>query len=649
MNFLLHDLGNLPLFASYLKGINKGPVLVSGLTDVSKVQIACATNEFSDKPVCIITYNELQAKRIINDLKFFEDNVKFFPKREIVTYDFACESKDLPYERIEVLNSIQNGNVNIVVTTIEAIMQNMISKKSLYKNIINLNLGVEYSLEKLKNKLVELGYERVELVESRGSFSVRGGIIDVAISEIEGIRIEFWGDEVDSIRTFKLSSQRSIQNLDCACIYPAHEFILEKSLEEVTNNILDESIANTDIQEIVNLDIEEIREGNYFSKIDKYFNSFYSEKNNFLDFLQEDTIIFLDEDSKISKRMENIVEDNKNLVNSLIEKNRVVPDSIKNISEYQENIKWDKLIYLEKQDISNKKNIEREYHFHYREVNFFKSETGMLIDELKSATDNKKKIALLGGNENSARKMSLLLAEYDIPHMYNEKPEVNSLKEGVCLVTKGALTAGFECYDLDLLVISSEEFFNNEHKKRKQSQAFREGEKVVFADLRIGDFVVHKFHGIGQFIGVNTIKADSVTKDYIKIKYKNEDVLYVPTNNLDTVRKYIGGGEVAPRLNKLGGKEWDSTKTKVKSNLREVARELIELYAKRQKVKGYAFSKDTEWQKQFEDSFPYSETDDQLRCIEETKKDMENEKPMDRLLCRRCWIWKNRGSNKSSF
>lgn len=342
--------------------------------------------------------------------------------------------------------------------------------------------------------------------------------------------------------------------------------------------------------------------------------------------------MLFDEDSKITTRMQNIIIDNNNLVKSLIEKSKIVPDSIKNISNYKEKILSNKLVYLEKQDISNKKNIEREYHFHFREVNFFKSETGLILDEIKSAVEAKKKIALLGGNESNARKMSLLLAEHDIPHIYSDKEE-NKLQDGACLVTKGALSAGFESYDLDLLVISSEEFFSNEHKKRKISKSFKEGEKVVFADLKIGDFVVHKFHGIGQFIGVNTIKADNVTKDYIKIKYKNEDVLYVPTNNLDTIRKYVGGGEVAPKLNKLGGKEWDNTKTKVKSNLREVARELIELYAKRQKVKGYAFSKDTDWQRQFEDSFPYTETDDQLRCIEEAKKDMENDKPMDRLLC----------------
>ena len=161
--------------------------------------------------------------------------------------------------------------------------------------------------------------------------------------------------------------------------------------------------------------------------------------------------------------------------------------------------------------------------------------------------------------------MSLLLAENDIPHIYNESVE-SKLQEGNVLVTKGALSSGFESYDLNLLVISSEDFFNNERKKRKLSKSFKEGEKVVFADLKIGDYVVHKFHGIGQFIGVNTIKADNVTKDYIKIRYKNEDILYVPTNNLDSIRKYVGGGEALPRLNKLGGKEWENTKTRVKSN-----------------------------------------------------------------------------------
>ena len=202
------------------------------------------------------------------------------------------------------------------------------------------------------------------------------------------------------------------------------------------------------------------------------------------------------------------------------------------------------------------------------------------------------------------------------------------------MVAEGSLSSGFECYDLNLIVIAGDELFApSVKKKRKLSSSFKQGEKVVFADLKIGDYVVHKSHGIGQFVGVNTLKADGIIKDYIKIRYRNDDMLYIPTNDLDSIRKYIGGGEAVPKINKLGSKEWENTKQKVKRNLQEVAKELMELYAKRQKIKGFAFSKDNEWQKQFEDSFPYSETEDQLRCIEETKKDMEQPRPMDRLLC----------------
>lgn len=224
------------------------------------------------------------------------------------------------------------------------------------------------------------------------------------------------------------------------------------------------------------------------------------------------------------------------------------------------------------------------------------------------------------------------MLEKEIPHKYLENLN-HALPSKMVVVTPGSLEAGFEDYDLHFMVISSKELLNSDTKRRKPHTAFSEGQKVVFADLKQGDYVVHKTHGIGQFIGVNTIKADSVTKDYIKIKYRDDDILYIPTNQLDNIRKYIGAGEKELKLNRLGSKEWNNTKSKVKNNLREVARELIELYAKRQKAKGFAFEKDTPWQTQFEDSFPYVETEDQLRCIEEVKKDMEKDKPMDRLLC----------------
>ena len=259
-----------------------------------------------------------------------------------------------------------------------------------------------------------------------------------------------------------------------------------------------------------------------------------------------------------------------------------------------------------------------------------------LIKELLKAQEAKKRIYILAENKEKAKKICSLLDENEIINKYEEKLDKTIIvknNESLVTVSIGKLSAGYECYDINQLVITSQELIEGEKKKSYKSSAFKEGEKVVFADLKVGDYVVHKNYGIGIFIGVNTITADGTTKDYIKIKYYGDDVLYVPTNQLDSVRKYIGGDEGGLKVNKLGTKEWLKTKAKVKKNLREVAQELIELYAKREKSKGYAFPADTPWQTQFEDSFPYQETDDQLRCIDEVKKDMENSKPMDRLLC----------------
>ena len=289
-------------------------------------------------------------------------------------------------------------------------------------------------------------------------------------------------------------------------------------------------------------------------------------------------------------------------------------------------------VYLENQDISvSRPNV---YSFTYKELNYFRSSINLLLDKIIDSLEKNKKIVILSGKDESTKKLLKLLVEKEIPHEYVNNSKNIKFNDNKVIVSEGMLSSGFECYDNNFVLISGREIFSNEKTKRKKKiSAFNQGEKVVFADLKPGDYVVHKTHGIGQFVGVNTIKTLDVTKDYIKIKYKGEDVLYIPTNDLDSIRKYIGEGEAEPKLNKLGSKEWEKTKAKVKSNLREVAKELIELYAKRKKAKGYAFSKDTVWQTQFEEAFPYQETDDQLRCIEEIKKDMEKDIPMDRLLC----------------
>ena len=639
MNTIIGELGKNPKFCEYIKSIEeqKSPIAISGLTDVGMAQIISATKEFAKKPICIITYNEIQAKKLVEDLKYFTDKVVFFPKKEIVTYDYVAESKDLPYERIEALNKIQGMKTGIIVTTIEATMQKIMSKKALYKNVLKFKIQDEYNLEDVKRKLLDLGYTRCDLIEGRGQFSVRGGIVDISLTEKNGVRIEFWGDEIDSIRYFNIVSQRSTEEIKEITINPAHEYLLEKPLETVIEKIRS-TVYNEEVQEQVEQDIEIIKNGDYISKVDKYFNAFYEQQETILDFLSSKFVIVLDEFNKITQRLDNINKDSNNIITLLMEKQKIVPDAIKNLlslEQFEEKLTNKQLVYIEKLDNEIKFQAEK-YNWVYKEKNYYKSEIEILFKELIKAQEEKKKIYILAETKEKAKSICKLLDEHEIINKYEEKLNQTIIvknNESLVTVSVGKLSSGFECFDLKLLVITSQELIEGEKRKKYKSSAFKEGEKVVYADLKVGDYVVHKNYGIGIFIGVNTITADGTTKDYIKIKYYGDDILYVPTNQLDNIRKYIGGDEGGLKVNKLGNKEWIKTKARVKNNLREVAKELIELYAKREKAKGYAFPADSPWQTQFEESFPYQETDDQLRCIDEVKKDMELPKPMDRLLC----------------
>ena len=634
---MIQELIKTEKFQDVIDEIKKktSPIALSGLVDVEKVHTLVTLYQELRQSICLLTYNEIQAKKLCQDIEKFGEKAWYFPKREVAAYDYVAQSKDLPYERIAVLNQMvlaqKEKRPIIVVTTIETVMQNMISKKELYQDMVEFTVGKPYSLEKLKNTLVELGYERNELVENKGQFSIRGGILDVGLSENIGVRIEFWGDEVDSIRYFKLASQRSTEMLKSIIIFPAHE-LLVKDVKQAVSKIREKYPEEKE-------DIELIEQGMYSSKVDKYFNQFYEQQENFLDYLSKEYLLVLDENSKISQRQENIILDNNHLIDSLIEKERFVPEAIQNMSNFEYNLEQKQILYLEQNDIL--KNMTK-FHFDTREIHFHSLELEMLLSDLKIYQKEKKKVILLTGNELNSKKVCDILKEHEMNYRYEpswqeqttENKQEVATKSGGIIVTLGGLSSGFENVDIGLVVVSMEASFEVQPKRKKLTNSFKQAEKIVFADLKPGDFVVHQTHGIGQFVGVNTITADDVTKDYIKIQYRNDDMLYVPTNNLDTVRKYIGGGESSsPKLNKLGGKEWSATTNKVKKHLQEIAKDLVELYAKRQKIKGYAYAPDTPWQRQFEDSFPYSETEDQLRCIEEVKKDMEKDTPMDRLLC----------------
>ena len=627
MNFLIKTLEENKKFQELTKQISQtGPIAISGLVDVEKLHVLAGIFNETKRPMVLVTYNEIQARKLYQDLKKLIKQTYFFPKKEITSYDYVAQSKEIEYKRIDVLNKMYLAKKQkepiIIVTTIEAVMQKMVAKDTLYQNVIDFEVGKTYLLDEIKEKLVGLGYERSDLIENKGQFSIRGGIVDVGLSEKIGVRIEFWGDEVDSIRFFQISSQRSTEMLKEITIFPAHELIVQ-DLSEAVKNIQEKYSEEIE-------DIELIKNGDYISKINKYFNEFYENQASFLDYMSDEYLLLLDEKSKINQRKTNIIEDNNKLIASLAEKEKFVPEAIENISKFEYNFEEKQIIYLEQND--SIKNIQK-YYFETREINFYNLQLDLLLADIVTYQKNKKKVVLLAGNEISAKKLCNILKENQINYKFEREAE--NVKPGEIIVTIGGFSSGFENYDLNLIVISLQNNFEEPVKRKKKlSSTFKDSEKIVFADLKPGDIVVHQTHGIGQFIGVNTITADGVTKDYIKIKYKNDDILYVPTNSLDSVRKYIGGGDnSSPRLNKLGGKEWSATTSKVKKNLEAVAKDLIELYAKRQKIKGFSFSPDTPWQKQFEDSFPYTETDDQLRCIQDVKKDMEKPQPMDRLLC----------------
>ena len=633
MEALAKVLPKMKKFNDYINDVNKGnfPITLSGLSDSGKVHFIYSTRFYTDKPVVIVTYNELELKKIKEDMKFFSDeNILVFPKKEVVYYDIDTMNKDATMDRLSIYKKLYNNDSCIILTTIEALMQRTISKNKLFSNVLQLEVGMTLLLEELTNKLVSLGYERTDMVEGRGNFCVRGGIVDVFPLTTENpIRIEFWGDEIDSIRVFDVESQRTIEPIKEINILPAEEFLVNsEELETVGNKIL-EKYPNAVS------DVEIIKNGNYLSKIDKYFEFFFEDTSSLLDYISKDALVFVDEPTRIVSKCQAISTDNKEFIESFLDKNKIIPSYTKSMYSYldiQYMLEKKNIINLERVDV-NTHAKRNGYSFNCREVNFFRGSMDIFVQEVQEAHDNGKIVLILGGTISKARGIATMLLEHNVPSIFLEKLEDAFLTTKQIVVIPGSLSEGIEYVDINLVIAAGEISTIKESKRSYKPSIFKEGKKVVFADLNVGDYIVHATHGIGQYIGIHTLTVDGIKRDYIKLKYKDEDTLYIPTSQLDSIRKYMGAGENAPKLNRLGSKEFANTKAKVKAGLKDIAKGLIELYAKRRQAVGYSFSKDTVWQKDFEDAFPYQETDDQLRCIEEVKKDMESPRPMDRLLC----------------
>lgn len=644
-NEMLHELEQYQNLVELIKNKNY-PISIEGLSNVQKVHIAHACSE--NKPFIFIAKNRLSANEIYEDLKFFAKDVVLYPERELLFYDVDALSRDILNQRLEVMNELYKNPNTIIVTTVDAVIQKIAPKELYNANIINIENSRSYKLEELIESFVSMGYERTSLVEGKGQFSVRGGIVDIYCpSHINPVRIELFGDDIDSIRRFDITNQRSIEVINEITIYPATEFVVNtKELSSITdriNSFLQKVLAKPTLEKPekekleakVKADIEYILNGRYHNKIDRYFEFFYTKSHSILDYISKNYLVFLDEPENLTSKMQNTQAELEILLNPLIDDCKVLASALNVL--YNENDFYSKTISL---NTINLRAIEKKYvgsssnriTIKGREVLGFNNSMDNLAESLKACKNSNKRILILGGTQTKAKTISEELKNRDIENIYKEELDILP-KPSQIVISHGALSAGFEYEEIGFILISDKELFGHDRKKDRKLKRSSRVKNLTYEDLGVGDFVVHYKHGIGQYVGINTLTIENVTKDYFKIRYLNDDYLYIPTAQLDSIQKYIGSEGKAPKLNKMGSSEWAKTKSKVKSQLEDIAKELINVYAQREAQKGFAYSSDTVWQNQFEEEFTYEETNDQLICIEEIKKDMEKNKPMDRLLC----------------
>ena len=627
---------------------NKTPCEVHGLSESQKAYVSFCLFEDFNNQMLFLTYNDLEAKKVYDDLKMFTDDCFYFPVNEMV-FNIDVTSGDIKTKRLNVIKKLIEKEKIIVVASIDSLFYRMPPSNIFKQEIINISEGSSVDIMTLASKLIDCGYERVDVVEGKGQFAQRGGIIDIfSPVEEDPFRIEFFGDEVDTIRIFDVINQRSQRKVSDITVFPAREMIINsmRILEGQDKIKYDFEVKykqyykkNPEVAEKlkkrVESNIEKLSNFRYFEGIDSYVTYFYQKTESFLDYF-DNPIAVLDESGRILQRIKNAYDEFQETYKSLLERGDVLsgqesymfePYEIENRINDEKNIVTLNMLprvieNFKPKSIANFNSISVNP-LSFNNANYF-------FDGIRDKTQKLYSVVILAGTEGRAERLAKSINDQNIPCLYKEV--LDELKPGCVMVTPGSLAMGMEFPDIKLLVMTEKDAYSK--KKARKKTFAKKGEKIQsFTDIKAGDFVVHVNHGIGMFKGIKELNIDGIKKDYLVISYQEGDTLYVPVEQLDMVQKYIGSDDNPPKLNKLGGSDWLKTKSKVKESLKEIAEELVKLYAERKTVKGYAFSKDTAWQKQFEDEFPYTETEDQLTAIDEIKKDMEAEKPMDRLLC----------------
>ncbi len=613
---------------------------IIGLTDSAKsLCIYSITKEIS-KSALIVCTNVFQAKKIIENLKNISDiEIIFLPAKKMEYYDVDSQSREIENERAYAIKKILSRDVNIVVTTIDALLQKIIPKKSQEEFNISLKVGDNIELEKLTQDLVKLGYERAELVEGKGQFAVRGGIVDIFALDYETpFRIELFGNEIDNIRSFDNISQRSIDTLNNIVISAISENTIDINLQqEIISNLKEltqDRLLPSNLKLNILKDIDKIENKNYDTVIDKYFELFSKENFTILDLLDSYNI-FIDEASKCIEKSKNIVYENMETLKILAEKEYIYLPYANHYLSFEEILpKLNKTnnVYMESIKTSYYNEYRKEIFFDTKEQLFYRSNIEILLEDIRK--NNNKIILLVFPNRARIEQIKNYLLENNIKvQVIEDILSKEEFKIGEVYITFGIMSTGFVSDEFNFCLIV-EDVQGVDYKSKKRKEKIENSSKInSFDDLEIDDYVVHENHGIGLYKGINTVEIQGIQKDYIKIEYLDGGVLYVPITQLDLVKKYTCDDDTSPKLNSLGTKEWSKTKRKVSEHIKEVAKELMLLYAKRDSMKGFAYPEDTPWQQEFEDSFEFELTEDQKRSVREIKQDMQSDKPMDRLLC----------------
>ena len=644
----MHDNEFETVVSGYERGLREQ--LASGLSGSARQVFFAALYQKMARPLVIVTHNMYQAQKVYDDMSQFisGDNLWLYPANEMVISEVAISSPETLSQRLEVLNALSSGKKGVLIVPYAGVRRSVVPVEKWRQAQLTFTVGGDLDRETFLEKMISLGYERVEMVETRGEMSVRGGIIDIFPAYMmHPIRIELFDTEIDSIRTFDIGDQRSIENLREITIGPTREVFgerekflaaaekLETHMKAVLPKVRAAQVKETIIEK-VGWEIEQMRQGHSFTGIYKYISFLYPERHTLLEYMSGQPLLVVDEPSRIVDSAAQMEKDEAEWKTALIQEGEFLPDvevshSIDEILSSKKRPVLHAALFLRQVPKTNPQNV---VNFNCKTMQNFHGQMNVLKGELERWKKSNTRVVFCAADEERARRLERVFHDYDMEADIVLQPE-QALSSKRPVITLGNLQSGFELPMQHLVVITESEVFTQKQRKAaKARKNLSNAERIKsYTELQVGDHVVHVNHGIGKYMGIETLDINGIHKDYLNIKYAGNDKLYVPIEQIDQVQKYVGSEEKEPKVYKLGGSDWKKVKNKVRASVQDIAQDLIKLYAERQQAKGYGFSKDGEEMREFEAMFPYDETDDQLRAISEIKEDMEMPRPMDRLLC----------------